>query len=66
MAILDGTMLITMLFLVLDIPDLSLDFTPVHGMRLFEKNVEMAAIFLHLRLEMAKMRLNWPFWIVKC
>ena len=46
--------------------DLSLDFTQVHGMRLFDKNVEMADLFIHPRLKMAKMRFKWPFWMVKC
>ena len=44
--------------------DLSLDFTQVHGMRLFDKNVEMADLFIHPRLKMAKMRSKWPFWMV--
>ena len=35
-------------------------------MRLFDKTVEMAAIFLHYVPKMAKMRFSRPFLTVKC
>ena len=45
---------------------LSLTSTQVTGMRLFDKTVEMAAIFLHYVPKMAKMRFSRPFLTVKC